>query len=56
MAHDIPRILNMLGLEYTKGVNMSGYIGFCVKFILKIQGILNVLSSKYAKVLNVLGV
>ena len=34
----------------------QGYTGFCVNYILKIHGILSVLSSEYAKVLNVSGV
>ena len=49
----IPWALNVLGLEYTRVVNMSR---FCVNCILKILSILNVLSSEYAKVLNVSGV
>ena len=40
---------NILGLEYTRLVNMRI---MCVK----IHGILNVVSSEYAKVLNVSGV
>ena len=43
----------MVGLEYTRVVNMSR---FPVNCILKILSILNVLSPEYAKVLNVLGV
>ena len=43
----------MLGPEYTKIVNMPS---FCVNRVLKILNILNVLSSEYAKVLNVSGV
>ena len=46
----IPWALNMLGLEYTRVVNMSR---FCVNCILKILSILNVLSSEYPKHLNV---
>ena len=58
----IPWAVNMLGLDYTRVVNMPR---FCVNFILKIISILNVsiliceyselsiLSSEYAKVLNV---
>ena len=58
----IPWAVNMLGLDYTRVVNMPR---FCVNFILKILRILNVsiliceyseisiLSSEYAKVLNV---
>ena len=46
----IPWALNMLGLEYTRVVNIPR---FCVNCILKILSILNVLSSKYAKVLNI---
>ena len=30
----------------------QSYTGFCVNCILKIHGILNILSSEYAKVLN----
>ena len=40
----------MLGLEL--GI-CQGYTGFCVNFILRIHGVLNVLSPEYAKVLNV---
>ena len=43
----------MLGLEHTRVVNMPR---FCVNCILKMLSILNVLSSEYAKVLNVSGV
>ena len=58
----IPWAVNMLGLDYARVVNMTR---FCVNFILKIISILNVsiliceyselsiLSSEYAKVLNV---
>ena len=49
----IPRVLNMLGLEYTWIANIARLHGFCVNCVLKIHGMLNVLSSKYAKVLNV---
>ena len=49
----IPWALNMLGLEYTRVVNIPRV---CVNCILKILSILNVLSSEYAKVLNVLEV
>ena len=45
----IPWALNMLGLEYTRVVNIPRV---CVNCILKILSILNVLSSEYAKVLN----
>ena len=48
----IPWALNMLGLEYTMVVNIPR---FCVNYILKILSVLNVLSSEYAKVLNVSG-
>ena len=48
----IPSTLNTLGLEYTRVVNMPR---FCVNCILKILGILNVMSSVYAEVLNVSG-
>ena len=40
---------NMLGLENTRVVNMR------IQYV-KIRGILNVVSSEYAKVLNVSGV
>ena len=58
----IPWVVNMLGLDYTRVVNMPR---LCVNFILKIISILNVsiliceyselsiLSSEYATVLNV---
>ena len=58
----IPWAVNMLGPDYARVVNMTR---FCVNFILKIISILNVsiliceyselsiLSSEYAKVLNV---
>ena len=49
----IPWVLNMLGLEYTRVVNMPRS---CVNCILKILRILSVLSPEYAMVLNVLGV
>ena len=49
----IPWAVNMLGLEYTRVVNM---LRFCVNCILKVPSVLNVLSSEYAKVLNVSGV
>ena len=49
----IPWALNMLGLEYTRVVDVPM---FCVNCILKILSILNVLSSEYAKVLNLSGV
>ena len=49
----IPWVLNMLGLEYTKLVNMQR---FSVNCILKILSILNALSSEYGKVLNLSGV
>ena len=39
------RVLNMPQVQY--------YTGFCVNCILKIHGILNVLSSEYAKVFSV---
>ena len=39
------------GCEYDKGTE-----GFSVNYILKIHGILNVLSSEYARVLNLSGV
>ena len=42
-------ILNMLGLEYTRLVNMR------ILYV-KIHGILNVVSPQYAKVLNISGV
>ena len=43
-------VLNMLGLEFIRVVNMPR---FCVSCILNILRILNVLRSEYAKVLNV---
>ena len=46
----IPWALNMLGLEYTRVVNISR---FPVNCVLKMLSILDVLSSEYAKVLNV---
>ena len=46
----------MLGLEYTEVGNMLRFTGFRVNCILKIQGILNVFSSEYSKVLKVLEV
>ena len=49
----VPRALNIIGFEYTRVVNMPR---FYVNCILKILSILNVLSSEYAKVLNVSGV
>ena len=53
----IPRVLNMLGLEFAWVVNMPRlHWVLCLNCILKIHGILNVLSSEYAKVLNVAGV
>ena len=45
--------INMLGLENARVANMPR---FCVNCILKIPSILNVLSSEYAKVLNVSGI
>ena len=45
----VPRALNIIGLEYTRVVNMPR---FYVNCILKILSILNVLSSEYAKVLK----
>ena len=39
------------GCEYDNGTE-----GFSVNYILKIHGILNVLSSEYARVLNLSGV
>ena len=56
MAHHIPRVLNMLGLEYTRVVNMSRIHRVLCKLYFKNSSILNVLSSEYAKVLNVLKV
>ena len=35
---------------------LQGYTEFCVNCVLKIHGIVNVLSSEYAEVLNVSGV
>ena len=48
----IPLVLNMLGLKHIRVMNIPSYTGF-VNCIMKIHGILNVLSSEYAKVLNV---
>ena len=51
-----------LGSQYARGLNIQGswicqgYTWFCVNCILKIVSILNILSSEYAKVLNVSGV
>ena len=50
----ISQIYNMLGLEYTKVVNMTRLHRFSVRCTLKIHSVLNVLS--YAKVLNLSGV
>ena len=52
----IPWALNLIGLEYTWLWICQGYTWFCINCILKILIILNVLSSEYAKVLNVSGV
>ena len=52
----IPQILNMLGLEYTWVVNIARLHKVLCKLHFKIHGILNALSSEYAKVLNVSGV
>ena len=49
----IPWVLNKLGLEYARVVNM---LRSCVNCILKIPTVLNVLNSEYAKVLNVSGI
>ena len=49
-------VLIMLGLNIQGFWVCQGYTGFCVSYILKIRGILNELSSEYAKVLNVSGV
>ena len=65
---NMARVLNMsvlrkgffmfLGFSICWGLNIQGlwmcqgYTGFCVNCILKIHGILNVLSSEYTKVLN----
>ena len=45
-----PRVLNMLGFQCTRVVNMR------ICEYVKIHGILNVLISEYTKVLNVSGV
>ena len=52
----IPWALNLIGLEYTWSCICQGSTWFCINFVLKILIILNVLSSEYAKVLNVSGV
>ena len=53
----VPWVLNMLGFEFAWVVNMPRlHWVLCLNCILKIHGILNVLSSEYAKVLNVAGV
>ena len=49
----IPWALNLIGLEYTWSCICQGSTWFCINFVLKILIILNVLSSEYAKVLNV---
>ena len=52
----ILQIINIQGLNI-KGLSIwQGYRGFIVNCILKVHGILNVLSSKYDKVLNLSGV
>ena len=52
----IPWALNLPGLEYTRVVNMPRlHMVLYVNSILKNLNILNVLSSEYAKVLNVSG-
>ena len=48
-----PWVLNTLGLEYTRVMNMPR---LCVNCILKILSVFNVLSSEYGKVLYVPGV
>ena len=55
-AQHIPRVLSMLGLEYTRVVNMSRLHKVLCKLYLKDSRYLNVLSSQYAKVMNVSGV
>ena len=53
----VPWVLNMLGFEFAWVVNMPRlHWVLCLNCILKTHGILNVLSSEYAKVLNVAGV
>ena len=53
----IPWALNLPGLEYTRVVNMPRlHMVLYVNSVLKNLIILNVLSSEYAKVLNVSGV
>ena len=49
----IPWALELLGLEYTKVLNISR---LCINCILKIFSILNVMGSVCAEVLNVSGV
>ena len=44
----IPRVLNMLGLEDTRAVNMPILHMVLCKLYFRVHGILNVLSSKYA--------
>ena len=52
----IPWALNLPGLEYTRVVNMPRlHMVLYVNSVLKNLIILNVLSSEYAKVLNVSG-
>ena len=52
----IPRVINVLGLEFTRVVNMTRLQKAQCKFILKIHGILNLLNSEYAEVPNLSGV
>ena len=52
---NIPWALNLIAIEYTWSWICQGYTWFCINCILKILIILNVLSSEYAKDLNVSG-
>ena len=52
----IPRVINVLGLEFTRVVNMTRLQKAQCKFILKTHGILNLLNSEYAEVPNLSGV
>ena len=46
----IPRILSMLGLEYTRVVNIPRFHKVLCKLYFKLHGILNVLRSEYAEI------
>ena len=52
----IPRVINVLGLEFTRAANMTRLLKVQCKFILKIHGILNLMNSEYAEVPNLSGV